>query len=149
VDTGGADDDASAAETGPGPNELHKLALDQFRRGAWSTARAGFSDLLRRYPTADVAPEAQFYVAETYASERNASAADEAYAGVVTRYPQSSRAPTALYKRARLKLAGGQRAEARALFDEVVRRYPRSDEAVLSRESLRTLDRAGTSGAAR
>jgi TolA-binding protein len=60
-----------------------------------------------------------------------------------------SRAPTALYKRARLKLAGGQRAEARALFDEVVRRYPRSDEAVLSRESLRTLDRAAAPPARR
>lgn len=136
-----ADADSAAEPAGPGPNELHQLALDQFRRGSWGAARTGFSDLLRRYPTADVAPEAQFYVAETWAAEKSTARADSAYAAVVTRYPQSSRAPTALYKRARLKIAAGQRTQARPLFEEVVRRWPRSDEAVLSREALRTLDR--------
>lgn len=129
------------APAAPGPNELYRLATEQYRRGSYASARAGFQELLRRYPTADVAADAQYYLAETYAGERNAAAADTAYAAVVTRYPQSSRAPTALYKRARARLTAGRRAEARTLFEDVVRRYPRADEAALAREALRDLPR--------
>jgi len=129
---------------GPGPNQLFEISLDQFRRGSFATARSGFSDLLRRFPTADVAADAQFYVAESYASERNAAAADSAYQAVVTRYPQSPRAATALYKRARARQAAGRRTEARTLFEDLVKRFPRSDEAELAREALR--DTARPSG---
>jgi tol-pal system protein YbgF len=128
---------AARPPTAPGPNELYRLATDQYRRGSFASARTGFQELLRRYPTADVAADAQYYLAEAYAGEKNAAAADSAYGAVVTRYPQSSRAPTALYKRARARAAGGRRAEARTLYDEVVRRYPSSDEAALAREALR------------
>ena len=117
------------------------MATEQYRRGSYASARAGFQELLRRYPTADVAADAQYYLAETYAGEKKAAAADTAYAAVVTRYPQSSRAPTALYKRARARLAAGRRDEARTLFEDVARRYPRSDEAALAREQLRELPR--------
>jgi tol-pal system protein YbgF len=131
---GGAAPDSTG---GPGPNQLYELSLDQFRRGSFATARSGFLDLLRRFPTADIAPSAQLYVAESYASERNAAAADTAYQAVVTRYPQAPQAATALYKRARAREAAGRRAEARTLFDELLRRFPRSDEAELAREALR------------
>jgi TolA-binding protein len=53
----------------PGPNQLFQIALDQLRRGSTGAARAGFQDLLRQYPTDENAPEALFYVAETYASD--------------------------------------------------------------------------------
>ena len=134
---GGAPVAAVDSTGGPGPNQLYEISLDQFRRGSFATARSGFSDLLRRFPTADVAADAQFYVAESYASERNAAAADSAYAVVVTRYAQSPKAATALYKRARARQAAGRRTEARPLFEELVRRFPRSDEAELARERLR------------
>ncbi|MGZ8378862.1 MAG: tetratricopeptide repeat protein [Gemmatirosa sp.] len=135
--TGGTPGAAPDSTGGPGPNQLYELSLDQFRRGSFATARTGFLDLLRRFPTADVAAEAQFYVAESYASERNAAAADTAYQAVVTRYPQSPRAATALYKRARARQAAGRRTEARPLYEELLRRFPRSDEAELAREALR------------
>ena len=128
-----------AAPTSPGPNQLFQLALDQLRRGSTGAARAGFGDLLRQYPTADIAPDAQFYVAEAYAAEGNASAADSVYALVAERYPASMRAGTALYKRAISAQAAGRTDDARALFTAVIERFPRSDEAVLARDRLRTL----------
>jgi len=116
----------------PGPNQLYQLALDQYSRGSYDTARTGFEDLLRRYPTADVAADAQYYVAETYAAEKNSEAADSAYSAVVTRYPQSNRAAQALYKRGRLKQSAGRTSEARTLYQELLRKFPRSDEADLA-----------------
>lgn len=123
----------------PGPNQLFQLSLDQLRRGSAAAARAGFQDLLRQYPTSDIAPEAQYYIAQSYETEGSIASADSAYALVVSRFPQSTRAPSALYKRALALQAQGKIQAARAALDLVVRNYPRSDEAVLARDRLRTL----------
>jgi tol-pal system protein YbgF len=123
----------------PGPNQLFQSSLDQLRRGSPGSARRGFEELLRLYPTSDVAGEAQFYIGEALAAEGNLSAADTAYGTVVARYSESARAPTALYKRALLLQQRGNVAMARTALNDLVRRYPRSDEAQLARERLRTM----------
>jgi tol-pal system protein YbgF len=123
----------------PGPNQLYQLALDQLRRGSAGTARAGFQDLLRQYPTSDLAADAQFYIAESYASERNTAAADAAYDEVARRYPTSQRAPTAAYKRAKALVEQGNGATARPILEGLIARWPRSDEADLAQELLRTI----------
>ncbi|MFN2400356.1 MAG: hypothetical protein ABR543_17215, partial [Gemmatimonadaceae bacterium] len=71
---------AEARAATPGPNQLFQLSLDQLRRGSAGAARAGFEDLLRQHPTADVAGDAQFYIGESYRAEGNMAAADSAYA---------------------------------------------------------------------
>jgi tol-pal system protein YbgF len=123
----------------PGPNELYQLALDQLRRGSTGAARSALSDLLRQYPSADVAPDAQFYVADSYDREGNTAAADSVYQLVVQRYPSSERAPTALYKHGLTLATAGKVQAARAALQQVVSKYPRSDEAVLAKDRLRTL----------
>ena len=141
-DTGaapGAQPPAVAAPAGPGPNQLFQSSLDQLRRGSPGSARRGFEELLRLYPTSDLAGEAQFYLGESLAAEGTLGAADSAYATVVTKYAQSPRAPTALYKRALLLQQRGNVALARTALTDLVRRYPRSDEAQLARERLRTM----------
>jgi tol-pal system protein YbgF len=131
----------SAAPAAPGPGQLFQSSLDQLRRGSVSTARSGFEELLRTYPTYEDAPEALVYIAETYAAERNQAAADSVYGLVVQRYPRSPKAATALYKRALVLRSAGQTAAARAALERIVRDYPRSDEAALARDQLRTLGR--------
>ena len=129
---------AAPAPGAPGPNQLYQISLDQLRRGSAAAARSGFQDLLRQYPTSDLAPDAQFYIAESWAASGSAGTADSVYQVVVQRYPTSPRAPTALYKHALALLQGGHAAEGRAALQDVVTRYPRSDEAELARERLRT-----------
>jgi tol-pal system protein YbgF len=125
--------------TEPGPNTLFQLALDQLRRGSTGTARLAFQELLTKHPTSDVADDAQYYIAEAFAAENQAAAADSAYALVVTRYTDSPRAPTAMFKRALAKVAANDTAGAKAMFEDLIAKYPRSDEAALARERLRTL----------
>ncbi|MEP7383448.1 MAG: tol-pal system protein YbgF [Gemmatimonadota bacterium] len=122
----------------PGPNQLYQLAYDQLRRGSYSSARAAFEELLRLYPTSELAPDAQINIAEAFAAEGTAASADSAYAAVVARYPRSPRAATALYKMALSMARQGRRPDARTTMDRVVREYPTSDEADLAREWLRT-----------
>jgi tol-pal system protein YbgF len=122
----------------PGPDALFQASLEQLRRGSHTTARAGFEEVLRQYPSADIADDAQFYLGEALSAEGNAAGADSAYAAVVTRWPNSPRAPTAMYKRALAMERGGNAAGMRAVLTDLVARYPRSDEAALARERLRT-----------
>ena len=82
---------------------------------------------------------AQFWIAESYAAEKNLPAADAAYAAVVSNFASSPKAATAMYKRGMLALQQGQKAQARQLLEQVVSRFPKSDEAVLAEEQLKSL----------
>lgn len=129
----------SAATRAPGPNQLYTDGRDQLTRGSSGTARMYFQELLTNYPASDYAPDAQFWIAESFAKEKNLPAADAAYAAVVSAHPTSAKAPTALYKRAQLVLQQGSATRARQLLEQVIARYPRSDEAELAAEQLKTL----------
>lgn len=123
----------------PGPNQLFQLAYDQLRRGSTGAARLAFQDLLRQYPSSDVADDALYYIGETYAVEGNVQSADSAFGAVVARFPESDRAPTAMYKRAGVLRDAKNAQAARAVLEALVRQYPRSEEAELAREMLQTL----------
>ena len=129
----------SAPARAPGPNQLYTDGRDQLTRGSSATARIYFQELLTNYPTSDYAPDAQFWIAESFAKEKNLPAADAAYAAVVSAHPTAAKAPTALYKRAQLVLQQGSTAQAKQLLGQVIARYPRSDEAELAAEQLKTL----------
>ncbi len=124
-----------------GPSDrtnCYRRAGDQATSRQLSAARAGFEELLRSYPTSELAPDAQINIAEAFAAEGTAASADSAYAAVVSKYPRSPRAATALYKMALSMARQGRRPDARTAMDRVVREYPTSDEADLAREWLRT-----------
>jgi tol-pal system protein YbgF len=127
---GGGAPGAADAEDAPGGGA---------RRGSLSTAREGFQEFLRIAPSDARAPDAQFYVGESYA--RDPDAAIAAYQRVVERWPSSPRASAALLRIAKLEIARGDRTEARAHLNQILRSYPRSDEADEARTQL---DRLGT-----
>jgi tol-pal system protein YbgF len=130
----------SGAPAGPGPERMYDLSLQQYRRGSLGTARLGFREFLRVYATDERAPDALFYIGETFAPENPDSAA-AVYQQVVKSYPSSLRAPSALYKLGLLAESGGNKAAARIYYQRVVAGYPRSDEANLARDKLQRLGR--------
>ena len=127
----------AAQPAGPGPATLYKLAVDQLNRGSHGTARTGFQDLLTQHPTSDYAPDAQYYIGETFLAEGNSAAADSVFNLVVAKYPQAPRAASALYKHGLFLLKAKRDREARQVFQTIVDKYPRSDEAELARGQLR------------
>jgi tol-pal system protein YbgF len=123
----------------PSADEAYEAAMGAYRRGSLTTAREGFQEFLRIAPADPRAPDAQFYVGESYS--RDPDAAIAAYQRVVERWPSSPRAPAALLRVAKLEIARGDRAPARAHLNQILRSYPRSDEAGEARTQL---DRLGT-----
>src|SRR5262245_81805 len=119
---------------------MYDASLQQYRRGSLSTARLGFREFLRLYPTNDRAADALFYIGETFATE-NADSAAAVYQQVVKAYPNSPRAPAALYKLGLLAESRGNKQGARTYYQRVIAGYPRSDEANLARDKLQRLGR--------
>ncbi|UCC72402.1 MAG: tol-pal system protein YbgF [Gemmatimonadota bacterium] len=138
----------SAGETAVGEREqgaggdarsLYAAAIEQFRRGAYETARSGFQEFLVNYPADELAPDAQYYLAETYREEGDAGRAIREYNRVVELYPNSTAAPTALYKAGLLQVDQGNKDTACEYFQRVVAGYPRSDESRLARDQAERL----------
>src|ERR1700752_526966 len=128
----------SGNPAGPGPDQMYDASLQQYRRGSTGTARLGFREFLRVYPTDERAPDALYYVGESF----EPSAPDSAvavYDQLVKAYPNSSRAPSALYKLGRLAEQRGDRNAARNYYSRVIAGYPRSPEADLARQNQQRL----------
>jgi tol-pal system protein YbgF len=135
---GGAPVGPSGNPAGPGPDQMYDLSLQQYRRGSLATARLGFREFLRVFPTHERAPDALFYVGESFEQSTPDSAA-AVYDQVVKTYPNSPRAASALYKLGLLAEQRGDRATARTYYSRVIAGYPRSPEADLARQNQQRL----------
>jgi tol-pal system protein YbgF len=126
--------------TGGDARSLYTAAIEQFRREAYNTARAGFEEFLVDYPADELAPDAQYYLAETYRMEEEVDLAIREYNRVVELYPNSRAAPTALYKAGLLQVEQGNKDSACQYFQRVLAGYPRSDESRLARDQAERLN---------
>lgn len=123
----------------PSADQMYDASLQQYRKGSVATGRSGFRQFLQAYPTDPRAPDALFFIAESFGDQQPDSAAP-VYAQIVKTYPNSTRAPTALYKLG-LLAERSDKALARTYFNRVIAGYPRSDEANLARLRLQALGR--------
>jgi len=130
----------SGNPAGPGAEQMYDLAYQQYRASRYGTARLGFREFLRLFPTHERAPDALYFIGESFAGE-NADSAAAVYQQVVKVYPTSPRAPAALYKLGFLAEQRGDKAAARTYYARVIAGYPRSPEANLARDKLQRLGR--------
>jgi len=128
----------SGNPAGPGPDQMYDLSLQQYRRGSLATARLGFREFLRVFPTHERAPDALFYIGESFEQAAPDSAA-AVYDQVVKTYAKSPRAPSALYKQGLLAEQRGDKTTARNFYSRVIATYPRSPEADLARQNQQRL----------
>ena len=119
---------------------MYEASLAQLRRGSLSTARLGLREMLRAHPGSERAPDALYFIGQSYASENPDSAAAY-YAQVAEQYPQSPRAASAVYNLGLLAERRRDTARAKEAFQRVVQSYPQSDEAALARDRLKALGR--------
>ena len=143
LDTRGAqiaEGDSMTAEAAsvPSADQIYEASLAQLRRGSLATARLGFQELLRSYADDRRAPDALYFIGESYATTDTDSSAAY-YQQVVDRFPGSSRVPTALYKLALLAEQRGDRQVALDAYNRVVQQHPSSDAAELARDRLTAL----------
>lgn len=127
---GGGDDAARA---------LYSAAVEQFNRGAFTTARTGLEEFLVEHPDHELAPRAQYWLAETYREAGELDQAVREYTRVVELYPNAEAAPEALLKAGIVQIERGNKDSGCQYFQRVLSGYPRSDSARLARQQSERL----------
>jgi tol-pal system protein YbgF len=132
---------STPAQPGVDPNQIYDQAAQDLTQGRYSMAQQGFREFVQRFPTAELADNAQYGLAECYFAQSVFDTAAVEYARVDSLYPKGDKVPAALYKRGLSLEKLGQAPEAKRTFEELIRRFPHSGEAQLARERLGTTRR--------
>lgn len=110
--------------------------LEKLNKNNYTGARESFSLLLQSAPKSTLADKAQFFIAESYFSEKWYEKAILEYQVVISRYTKSSKRPAAFYKQALSFELIGDTLNAQARFRDLVKAYPSSSQADLARKKL-------------
>ena len=116
--------------------------LSMFRDGDLEGARQGFTGFLSEYPNSSLAPNARFWLGESYYGKKDFQKAIDAYDKVEIDYPSSEKVPAALLKKGYAYLAMKDMKRASSAFNQVVTLYPGSAEAGRASDKLGQLKEA-------
>lgn len=150
---GSAADGASAPAAAAGGDvssesaaQLYNQAQRSFINQDWESARAQYEEYLQRFPQTDLAENAQYWLALSYAklaeSRQDLGLYQQAVRGfeqLRSAYPSSSKVPTSLYDQAEVHLQLQQRDRAIALLRQIVDEYPMAPTAVRAKSKLQEL----------
>lgn len=138
----GGDPGAGMGQESAGTGEAdatYNAAVRQFNRGSLSAARAAFQQFLTAYPNDELAPRAQYYLADIQVQEGDLEGAIQAFSEIPELYPADAKVPDALYRIGLLHIELGNTGQARAILQRVVNTYPDDPVAALAQERLAEL----------
>jgi tol-pal system protein YbgF len=118
---------------------LYSNALRDKSGGKPELALQQFRDYLTFYGSTELAPEAQFQIAEIYYSQGDLDSALQEYDALLEKFPENSKTADALYMKGQTLVKTGKRTAGAAEFREVIRRFPRSDMATKARAQLKAM----------
>ncbi len=128
------------APKAPDPEEDYTRAIRVLReKQNFAGARELFDAFIERYPTHELADDAQFWIGQSYFQEKNFERAILAFNKVQVDYANGDKAPEALLLEALSFLNLGDRASAQELLGRVVEKYPDSAAAATARGRLESL----------
>jgi tol-pal system protein YbgF len=129
---------------GLSPNRVFDTAFSDYSSSQYNSAIAGFQQVIKNFPTAERADDAQFFIGESLVNMNRLPEAIEAYNLVIQQYPNGDQVDMAYYRRGFAESLMGRTDAARASWEEVVKRFPNSQGASLAKQRLAGLSRAPT-----
>jgi tol-pal system protein YbgF len=133
--------DTSSSASGPPPpaETLYANARRDFLGGKLELALQQFADYLKFYPTTELAPNAQYYIAEIHFAEGDLDAALQEFDMVLEKYPDNNKTADALYMKGQTLVKMGRRTQGGQEFQEVIKRYPGSELATKACNNLKAM----------
>ncbi|MET0936075.1 MAG: tol-pal system protein YbgF, partial [Luteibacter sp.] len=119
----------------------YDTAFKSLRAGDYVTASRGFRDFLTKYPDSPLAPNAYYWLGESYYVTMNYPVAIEAFQRLVKQFPQSDKVSDGLLKVGYCQIELKQQDAAVATLKQVTTKYPGTKAAGLAQERLRRLQR--------
>lgn len=118
------------------PGALYQRAYEQYLRGAYDDAVAGFTEYLKAQPETELSDNAAYWIAEARLAKQEPEAALAAFDEAAAKYPDGNKAPAALLRAAETLERLGNPAGARERLKMVIERYPTSGEALAAAKKL-------------
>jgi len=119
--------------------EAYERTLTRFKEGDLDAARQGFAEFIMQHPNSELAPNARFWLGETYYGKKDYSRAIDAYDQVQLNHPASEKVPAALLKKGYAYLALKDRKKAASALKQVIDLYPKTPEANKAVDKLNQL----------
>ena len=128
TDTGGLN--------GQGP---YDIALAALRRSDYVESARSFQAFLADFPNAPLAPNAWYWLGESYYATQNYPIALRSFDTLLSSFPDSPKAPDAMLKKGYCQIELGDAGAGRQTLNRVINEYPGSDAARLATSRLRAL----------
>jgi len=130
--------DLSREEARDVPDD-YRRGITQVRQGQYDKAIQTLRDFLRTNRESPLAPNAQYWIGESYYMLGDYYQAILNFNQVRQQHPKSDRAPAAVLKIGLAFQQMGNKSEAKLAFQKVINDYPSSPEAAQAREKLQAL----------
>jgi tol-pal system protein YbgF len=112
------------------PKDEYDLAYGYVLHKDYALAEKAFSDFLRKNPNDKLAPDAHYWLGESFFQRQRYQDAADSYLVVVRNYETADKAPDSLLRLGQSLAALGQKEMACASLGEVSRKYPRASAGV-------------------
>jgi tol-pal system protein YbgF len=122
-----------------GERPMYDSAFQALRDGEYAEASRRFQAYLETYPAGTLAPNAWYWLGESYYVTQNYDVALTAFESLLQAFPDSAKAPDALLKLGYCQFELGRAPQGEATLRDVIARYPGSDAARLAQSRLRSL----------
>ncbi len=119
--------------------QLYQNANRDRNGGNTDLALQEFSDYLKYYGNTELAPNAQFYIAEIHLRQNNLDDALREFDLVLEKYPDNNKTPDALYMKGATLVKMGKRTQGKQEFCELVKRFPSNDLAGKAKTQVKSL----------
>jgi tol-pal system protein YbgF len=133
-------EDTHLSKEPPEAQDDYKLALRALNDQQYDKAIQQFRNFQRKYPNSDMADDAQYWIGESYFSQKDYNRAILEFNDVL-KYRRGDKLPAALLRQAQAFLEIGDRTDARLILQKLLNDYPNSEQAREAKERLQTLGR--------
>lgn len=134
-----ADRDKRSASQTIEPSDAYRLAKNDYDKGNFELALAGFQNYISQFPDTSQADKAQYWIGECYYSQKDFAKAIVAFGKVIKNYPKSSKVPGAKLKIGLSYVNEKNPAKAIEYLNKVIKEHPGSNEADIARGRLRKI----------
>ncbi len=131
--------DAGTLAKGADERSSYEAAFDTLKAGHYVDSAQQFSAFLQMYPSGVYAPNALYWLGESYYVTQNYALAQRQFQVLLDRYPTHDKAAGALLKVGLSQYGLKQMDAAQATLSQVVKRYPGTDAARTADDRLRAM----------
>lgn len=117
----------------------YREAFDAFQKGSYEDAIKKFSQFVATYSNTPLAPNAYFWLGESYMNIRNYDQAILNFQEVIEKYPKSDKVPRALLSQAEAFNYFKDKKSSITILKKIIELYPKSEEAVIAERKLKSI----------